>query len=73
MCCSPKAKEVDIVIKDHVGSRASLISLFAVLSLALASAGPYLACSMVQSEQGSEGVVSDAPKAQQLWKFETGG
>jgi hypothetical protein len=56
------------MIKHHGSSHISFVRLLAFLSLALFLAGP-----TVQSTEISKGIVSNEPKGQQLWKFETGG
>ena len=57
----------------HASSSISLLGVLAFLSLTVFSADPTVAGSRVQSTEISGVIVSDEPKGQQLWKFETGG
>jgi len=60
------------MIKHHASSSISLLGLLAFLSLAVFSADQTLAGRRVKRESSGL-IVSDEPKGQQLWKFETGG
>lgn len=61
------------MIKHNFSFNMNRIGLFAFLLSALASASLTVTGSQKQSTIGSTDIAANAPKGQQLWKFETGG